>query len=195
MRTALAVVGIALVTFSRAASAAPERDWMTFELKGVHPFAGIGVMGGPSLPFVANGGRAGKMDGSFLLSLRGGIYAGRNELALEISPMTYLVGTQLPGTSFQLAFTYTGLVPLFEGPKLGVYWPFRIGYGFVAANMPHNAAFMQLRIDIFGVAFRVGHVMLEFSLPAFRYLYSPGDVTGNAMFFSWLPSMQASYVF
>jgi hypothetical protein len=199
MMKRLATHGIAgafvMSTTTTVSAAAPKKDWMTFELQGVHPFVGIGLMGGPALPFSANAGKPGRMDGSFLFSLRGGIYAGRNELALEISPMTYLVGTQLSGTSFQLAFNYTGLVPLFESPKLGVYWPFRIGYGFVAANMPANAAFMQLRIDVFGVAFRVGHVMLDFSLPSFRYLYSPGDTTGNAMFFSWLPGMHASYLF
>lgn len=178
-----------------SSSHAADKDWMTLELKGIHPFVGLGIMGGASLPFSGNAGKPGKGDGAFLMSIRGGIYAGRNEIALELSPMTYLVHPGLPSTSFQLAFDYTGLVPLFESPKLGVYWPFRVGYGFVAANMPNNAAFMQLRIDIFGVAFRVGHLMLDFSLPSFRYLYSPGDTTGNAMFFSWLPGVQVSYLF
>lgn len=173
---------------------------MTFELKGTHPFVGVGIMGGPSQAFSGQTGKlSGSADGSFLFSIRGGIYAGRNEIALEISPMTYIAHTKLPGPQFQMAFNFTGFVPLYESPTFDVYWPFRVGYGFVAANMStlpsQNAVFMQLRLDVFGVGFRIGHLMLDFNFPDFRYLYSPGDATGNAMFFTWLPGVQASYVF
>lgn len=173
--------------------------WMNFELKGPHPYVGIGLNGGPVKPFDAKSGRdPGIIGGSFVFALRGGLYAGRNEIGVELSPMTNLVGSyggQSVGPAFSLAFNYTGYIPLHESSTLGVYWPMRVAFGFVAGNIPGDWAFMQFRFDLIGLAFKIGHVMLDFSLPSFRYLYAPGDNTRNFMFFAWQPGVHAAYIF
>jgi len=195
LRSLIVMAALSSASARAAGAAGAKKEWMDFELRGFHPFVGVGLMGGPTLPFVADAGKPGKVDGSFLFALRGGFFAGRNEFSLELSPMTYVVTTQAPGPSFQLAFNFTGYVPLLEGPKLDVFWPLRVGYGVVAANTYQNAAYMQLRIDILGAAFRIGHVMIDLALPGFRYLYSPSSPTGNGMFFSWMIGAQTSYIF
>lgn len=175
-------------------------DWMHFELKGFHPFVGVGLLGGPAKPFSATTGRDQfPITGSLLFSLRGGFYAGRNEIAIEMSPMTYAAFTDgSRGPQFQLAFDYTGLIPLQEGPTVSLYWPMRFGVGFVAGNMAigrSEPTFLQLRFDLIGFAIKVGHVMIDLSLPSFRHLYSPGDQNGNFMFFTWHIGAQVSYIF
>jgi hypothetical protein len=173
-------------------------DWSHFELKGFHPFVGVGLMGGPALPFSATSGKPGSMGGSFLFSLRGGFYAGRNEFAIEMSPITYISVTPSRGPNFQLAFNYTGFIPIAEGSPVSVYWPMRVGFGFAAVNMPSlrgDAAYMQLRFDLIGIAIKVGHVMIDLSFPSFRHTYSPGDSNGNAMIFSWHIGAQVGYIF
>lgn len=177
-----------------------EADWMHFELNGFHPFVGIGMLGGPVKPFSATTGRDQfPITGSFLFSLRGGFYAGRNEVAIELSPMTYVAYTDgSAGPQVQMAFNYTGLIPLQEGPTVSLYWPMRFGVGFVAGNTRigrGEPAFLQLRFDLIGFAIKVGHVMIDLSLPSFRHLYSPGDQNGNFMFFTWHVGAQVSYIF
>jgi hypothetical protein len=172
--------------------------WMNFELKGPHPFVGIGLNVGAEMPFLADRSRKGDVGGQFAFALRGGLYTGLNRIAVELSPMTYLIGASngaTLGPSFAVAFHYTGFIPLHETPTFGVYWPMGVGFGAIAGNIPTNAAFMNLRIDLIGLAFRIGHVMLDFSLPSFRYIYAPGTSNGNTMFFSWLPGVNAEYVF
>ena len=48
-----------------------------------------------------------------------------------------------------------------------LYYPLRAGLGFAAVNLP-SAAFL-LRGDVVGLAYKVGHVVLEGHLPSFRF--------------------------
>ena len=169
-------------------------------MQGTHPFVGLAWMGGPALPFATGNGasRLGSASGSFLFGLRGGVQLGRNELALEISPMTYTYGTPVPGPSFQLNGSYAGMIPMYESKAVSVYWPMRVGLGFVAGNTPADLALLQFRLDLIGTAIKIalpaGSLMIDLHLPSFRYLFTSSN---GATFhsFAWLPGGSISYVF
>jgi hypothetical protein len=114
-------------------------EWMQFGLQGVHPFVGVSLMGGPALFMIDGAGGGGStVAQAFLFGLRGGVFVGKNEIALEISPMTYLPAGQRP--SFQLNASYGYLFRISESPGgVSVYWPIRVGLGVAAGNLAGNA--------------------------------------------------------
>lgn len=173
----------------------PSESWMHFDLGGTHPFVGFALMGGPAYAGAVNTG--GRFDtaaqGTFLFALRGGIFIDRSELALEVSPFTYFYYRNAPGPTFQVNATYGYLIPLVQRPSFSVYWPLRFGVGLFTGNTGADVYF-QARADLIGAAIRVGHFMLDFHAPSFRYaMTSVSGVTGVLM--SWEYGVGGSYVF
>lgn len=178
------------------------QEWLAMPLEGVHPFAGLSWVGGPAW-MVATTGNASVNDrnlqGSFLFSLRGGVYLDRHELALELSPFTYVpyntASLFFRGATFRVAGTYGYLIPIHEAEAFAVYWPLRVGVGFVAgANNTQGLAYFEGRFDGVGVAFRVGHLMIDVMAPSFRYTFT--HRLGTAIHvMSWHAGGAVSYAF
>ncbi len=175
-------------------------EWMAFRLEGLHPFVGINLMGGPSFPLFALSGRSltRNANGSFQFALRGGLFIGRTELAIELSPFTYLPystdSSAFNGSEFHLMGTVGYFLGLHEGP-VSVYWPLRGGVGFMAGgNNSYGLVYFEARADLVGVALRVGHVVIDFMAPSFRYAVTATN--GQSLHvFSWHIGGNVSYAF
>ncbi|HVY49642.1 MAG TPA: hypothetical protein VHB21_27300 [Minicystis sp.] len=170
-------------------------DWMAFKLEGVHPFVGFTFIGGPSFGILTGGisGNANQLEGAYLFALRGGVYIDRNELAFEISPLTYQYYADVPGPTFQFTGTYGYLVPVFHDANVDVSWPIRVGAGMMAGNT-FGLAFFQARADLVGLNVRVGHLLIDAYFPQFRYAVTVNS--GEALhFLTWFGGASVSYAF
>lgn len=141
----------------------PPSSWSDFNpLDGdVHGHLGLVVAPGASHVVALGGGGGGITGFAFLLGLKGGIYYGNWEAQLELSPATWLAVLNQPTVQMNVSGAY--YVPITDN----LYYPLRAGMGFAAVNLP-GAAF-QLRGDLVGLAYKVGHIMLEGHLPSFRF--------------------------
>lgn len=176
----------------------------SFALEGVHPFFGITTAGGPTSLGVANDQDFvldPTVQGSFLFALRGGVMVGRNELGVEMSPGTYAYYSNTGGGAFQFNVTYAHYLPIHEGGSVSVYWPLRGGVGMFTGHTD-GMAFFQGRADLFGLALRFGHVMVDLHAPSFRYGVSNTSYNGKAAsgtasvhLFSWEVGTSVTYVF
>jgi hypothetical protein len=158
------------------------------------PFVGLVVLGGPAI--AKDFGPGGVFDsdfrGSFLSALRFGVYIGPHELAVEVSPFTYVYYREIPGPTFQANATYGYLVPI-TGTRIQICWPLRVGAGFFAGNVGGDVYF-QLRADLVGLAVRMNHFVLDVYAPSFRFAISQvNGVTPSLL--SWEAGLGASYVF
>jgi hypothetical protein len=190
------------------ASTAPQAEQVepkpSFALEGVHPFFGVTTAGGPTSLGVANDQNFvldPTVQGSFIFALRGGVMFGRNELGVEVSPGTYAYYSNTGGGAFQFNVTYAHYLPIHEGRSVSVYWPLRAGVGMFTGHTD-DMAFFQARADLFGVALRFGHVMVDMHVPSFRYglsntnyegKYSHG--TASVHLFSWEVGTSVTYLF
>jgi hypothetical protein len=174
----------------------------SFVLEGVHGFAGISVRAGPGWLMTANGSGTTtdkSLQGTFAFALRVGLFANRNELALEISPFTDLpYNTVFPtftGPAFSAAITYGYYARLYETPNVGLYWPVRFGAGVLAgAGNTDNRAYLQARMDFIGFALRFSRVMIDLDLPSFRYLFT--DAAGQTFHvFAWRAGLNVALMF
>ncbi len=191
---------------SGARASEPPNEWLAFRPEGVHFFAGFSLMGGPAFSVVSSNNittNDERLRGAFLFGVRAGILAGRNEIALELSPMTFVYYENTPGPTFQFNVSYAHLLPLHEGRDASVYWPLRVGAGLFTGNTADNVYF-QARADLIGIAVRVGHLMFDFHLPSFRYalsdIYLPagfGGARNTALqhFMYWHAGASISYIF
>jgi hypothetical protein len=173
------------------------QEWMRFKLEGLHPFVGLTWAGGPAVPGVT-GNLAGGFnfaDGAFLFGLNGGLFIDKHQLLFEISPFTFVFDARARGPAFQMNGNYAYFIPLHEADTVSVYWPLRVGVGMMAgADNTGGLAFFQARADVVGVALKIGHVMLDFHVPSFRYLVTDRFGT-QGHWLEWLIGMSASYVF
>lgn len=161
-------------TARAGAAEVPPNEWLAFELQGVHFFAGFSLMGGPAFSVVSTDSGSTndiRLRGAFSFGVRAGILAGRNEIGIELSPMTFVYYENTPGPTFQFNVSYAHWLPLHEGRDASVYWPLRIGAGLFTGNTADNVYF-QARADLIGIAVRVGHLVFDFHLPSFRYAVS-----------------------
>jgi hypothetical protein len=182
-----------------------ENPWLAFRLTGVHPFVGLELSGGPAFAVLSFGGRTfndPNAEGTGLFALRGGVFIDHHELALELSPFTYMpyntsylvIGQPFRGAAFQLMGTYGYFIPIREG-NVSVYWPLRTGIGvFAGGDNTASLAYFQVRADLVGVAIRVGHLMIDLTLPSFRYGVT--DTRGATLHvMGWHIGGNVSYVF
>jgi hypothetical protein len=161
-----------------------EGGWSEFELGGAHGFAGLLL--GPALTGEWYYGGEPTWRAGMLLALRGGILLDRVELALELAPATmWWSFARDPMLSFNV--TVGSLVELADN----VYWPLRFGLGVTGVNAPHDATYMQGRLDLVGLVYKYGHVLFELSL------FSPRFSSELRHFGLWtVPfTLGASYVF
>ena len=163
------------------------RRWMDFTLDDeIHAYAGLTFAPGVFLGLDYGTGQTSPAYGSFFFALRGGVLFGRTALELEISPVTWIPILPAGGGAFNLNLsigTYNQLVE-------GVYWPTRFGVGLQYLPNASQALFLS-RLDLLGVAFNVGHVLIDFHVPSFRFT-TEFDQIGT---FNWLFGAGASYVF
>lgn len=177
-------------------------EWLGFQLEGVHPFVGIELSGGPAWALVGIGGRTlndRNVQGAVVFALRGGVFVGKSELALELSPFTYLPYATsfgaIRGAAFQVMGTYRYFIPIRESDTVSVYWPLGAGIGmFAGGDNTVSLAYFQARADLVGVALRIGHLMIDFNLPSFRYGVSDSR-GGTPHIVAWLIGGNVSYVF
>jgi len=174
----------------------------SFALAGVHGFVGISLRAGPGWLMTANGSGATtdtNLQGTFAFALRFGLFANRNELAIEIAPFTDLPYNTRPptftGPAFGAVATYGYYAPLYETPGVGVYWPVRFGAGVLAgAGNTDNRAYLQARMDFIGFALRFSRIMVDLDLPSFRYLFS--TVSGQTYhLFAWRAGLNVALMF
>ena len=79
-----------------------------------------------------------------------------------------------------------GLVPVAGD----VFWPMRFGLGLAAVNSPTGEVYMLGRVDLIGLAYQVGHLLFEISLPSVRY----STEFRQLALWSWLFNISISYV-
>jgi hypothetical protein len=178
-------------------------DWMKFNpLDGnAHPYVGITLAGGFDIGGVT-GNFAGffnnfkVVDGEFLFALNGGLYIGNHQLSFEIAPVTYVYDGKANGPIFEMVASYAYFVPLTEFGDVHVYWPFRFGVGMLAGPDVNifGLAYLQARADLIGVAFQIGHAVIDLHLPSFRYAIT--DKSGTQIhILDWLFGVSAGYSF
>jgi hypothetical protein len=178
-------------------------DWLKFNpLDGqAHPFVGFVLAGGfDTLGATGNGSAVFKsfssFDGAFLFALAAGVYLGNHQLSVEVAPVTFIYDAKAPGPVFEASANYAYFIPLTEAGSIRVYWPIRFGAG-IFAGPDLNAlgfAYFQARADLVGVAVQVGHLMIDFHLPSFRWQLT--DKSGTQLhFLDWLFGMTVGYAF
>lgn len=187
--------------------------WLRFEMTGTHVFGGLSFGVG-----ALTGGYSGKRnawgsgaDSAFDVALRGGVVIDeRHELAVELSPFTYLWDTvgageargpgDTRGAAFKIEGTYAFLIPLLRSTHL--YYPLRAGIGtfFGGINTSDHVLF-ELRADPLGLAWRTGHVIVDLHLPSIRYAFTNARFDGfggsgvTQHLVTFMFGMSASYVF
>jgi hypothetical protein len=189
-------------------SEAAWKAWNDFELSGVHAFAGItlgigAVSGGFSGPRGSAWGSG--ADGAFDFAVRVGAFVNRHELAIQVSPFTYLWDLAnlggISGAAVKVSGTYGYFIPLTQSGA-HLYYPIRGGIGFFmgGVNTADNVLF-EARADLVGLGLRIGHVMLDLHAPSFRYAITNGRFPfygGNGVtqhLLSWVFGFDGSYVF
>ena len=178
------------------------KQWLGFQLEGTHPFVGLQWLGGPAWALLTTGSGSlndRNVQGAFLFSLRGGVLFGRHELALELAPFTdlpYNLGSAFfRGAAFRVAGNYGYYIPLMERESFGLYWPIKVGVGMVAgANNSQGLVYFEGRGDFVGLAFRVGHLLIDFAAPSFRYAVTHRNGQA-AHLMNWHIGGGVSYVF
>jgi hypothetical protein len=175
-------------------------EWLRFDLHGTHPFVGIGGMAGPawatvSSPLGSVNDR--NVQGSGLFALRGGVIFDNQELAIELSPMTYFPynRTLSNGPVFQVNGTWGYYAAIYDSAAVSVYWPIRLGVGmFAGGDNTGGLVYFQAIGDLVGPAIRVGHLIFDLRLPSFRYaVTSRSSVTAHI--FAWELGASVNYVF
>ena len=177
------------------------KEWLSFELKGVHPYAGLTWGGGfwtGGLTGSGAGGGFNQLNGDFLFALNGGVFIDNHQVGIEIAPVTYFWTLQRgsPGPAFEVTGSYAYFIPLYESESVKVFWPLRFGIGMMAAPDRNlgGLAFFQPRADVVGAAIQVGHFMIDMHLPSFRYAVT--DSRGSQLhFLSWIFGASISYLF
>ena len=164
--------------------------WSDFRIgEGAHPFVGIVLLPGMSLVHEYVFGTASDVEGAFLFGLKGGVLFGTTELAVEVSPMTYVPFTAgAADPVFQANFTVGSHLTLTDE----IRWPLRFGVGVAAVNIPtrSDVAFLT-RFDLLGLSFNYGHLLIDAHFPSFRF----GTDFDQGGVFNWLFGVGASYVF
>lgn len=156
--------------------------WRGFQLHGAHPFLGLTALWGATTLGASNVRQLSdaRTSPSVLFAFRGGLMLGRNEIAAEISPMTYVSS---PGagvlTMFQFNVSYGHYLPLHEGAAVSVYWPLRIGIGAIVADAG-GLAFFQARADVLGITLRAGHLMFDLAGLSCRYGVTRLEFSNNS---------------
>ena len=184
-------------------SSAGGDDWMKFNPTdgNMHPYVGLTFAGGfmtagisGNTPFT---GGFNTFRGGLLFALNGGLYLGNHQLSFEIAPVTYWPTlASPPGPAFEMSANYAYMIPLTESGNMHVFWPIRFGLGMAAGPDLNllGLAWFQARLDLIGVAVQMGHVVVDFHLPTFRYAIT--DKSGvQAHLLDWLFGASIGYVF
>lgn len=162
-RAASALAGTDAGTAAPPAASVPSLDSPRLGITGNHVFGGFAVA--PGL-MAARGGPYGSLN----IAFRGGVLLARNELLLEISPVTSWYALEAPSQlTVNAAYgRYIALTP-------DLFYVLRGGVGLVAVNIS-EAAF-QLRADPIGAALQMGRVLFEVDFPSVRanFLFDSGD--------------------
>jgi hypothetical protein len=171
---------LAMIALTTMLAQGERADWAHFELGGLRPYAGFVFAGGPVVPAVASSSfQAGGVQGSFLFGLRAGVMSGTQEIGAEVSPVTFFYANDIKGPALQANATFGNYFRLSEH----IHYPLRIGAGVMAINTPRDNVFFQLRGDLVGLAFQVGHLFFELHAPSFRYATDFGS--GQTQHFFW----------
>lgn len=184
---------------SSSGGGASSDDWMKFNPfdGNTHPYVGItGAAGFGTAGLTGNSAFTGgfnTFDGVGMFALDGGIYMGQHQLSLEIAPVTYIWDAKSqPGPVFEATANYAYLIPITES----IYWPIRFGLGIAAGPNTNllGLAFFEVRADLIGAAFHIGHIVVDLHLPSFRYFIT--DKNGlQAHLLDWQFGVTAGYAF
>ena len=163
-----------------------EREYTDWRIgDGLQPFAGFNLAPGFGFAIDYNSGQSTPVGAAFLFAFRGGLLFDRTELALEISPATWLIDTRGSGV-FQVNVT----IGEYYHIAGDFYWPLRGGLGVAAGNLGGRALFLQ-RFDPIGVAYNWSHFVWEVNAPSFRH----GTDFDFGSVFNFVFNIQATYVF
>lgn len=192
-------------------------DWLAFDLAGSRAFVGMSWGGGfGTMMSTSSSGttQGANVSTSFLYALRAGVLVNRVEIGFEAAPMTYLSpaatrcaqnsqfgeggGQQcfsVNGAVFEAASTVGVWIPLVQKREAGVYFPVRLGIGFIETTA--GRAYFQAIGDLIGVNVRVGHLYFGMRLPSFRYAFTPDDARSGpgVHLLSWIFGGDVGYLF
>lgn len=162
----------------RRARLAEDRRWLSFRLEGTRGRIGFSFAPGLIKTRDPDGGWA-PAHLTFMVAFHGAVLFGRTELGLELAPVPFGVNI--------FAGRY---IPLYDRPgaMVRIFWPLRGGLGITGVEPVH----LQARADLAGVAFLVGHLLFELSLPSLRY-HTEFDPAQHHL--SWLFGAAFSYAF
>lgn len=185
-----------------APDAAPHKDLGT----GIRPFLGVTLSGGHALAANVTGERFG---GAGFFALRGGIFWGLDEIALDVSPFTdlYFLPNSAcsrcfdtgPPLGFQAGASYGHMTRLYRSDTLladtvSLFWPARVGLGLVADTQGN--VFFNGHVDVVGLAIGYGHVVVDLLLPSLRFAEVAGNYVGSpTALLTALYGVDLSYVF
>lgn len=170
---------------------------------GIRPFVGVTAAGGNAFALNVSGERFG---GAAFLALRGGVWWGSEEIALEVSPLTdfYFVPNPSvpygsPPIAFQISASYGHMTRLYHSENaladsFAFFWPLRVRVGLAADTLAN--VFFNGQLDASGVAFGYGHVVVDLLLPSIRFAEIAGSYLGSPTeLISLLFGLDVSYVF
>jgi hypothetical protein len=155
-----------------------DRRWLSFGLEGAQGRIGLTVAPGLIKTHDPDDGWSSSYL-TFMVAFNVAVLLGRTEVGLELAPVPFGVNV------------FVGrYLPLYNRPgaTVRVFWPLRGGLGFTGVEPLH----LQARADFVGVAFLVGHLLFELSLPSLRY-HTEFDPAQHHL--SWLFGASCSYVF
>jgi len=175
----------------------PSPHWIAFQPTGPRFFLGVTIAGGP-----VTGGSTGNLnnfggsvDAGFLPAVHAGLLTGRHELRVELSTFWYIPDFKGRAPVFEIMGTYAYLIPLYDTRKMHISYPLRAGLGVLAGGYTSgDLAWFQLQADVVGIAIRLGHIVLDFHVPSFRYAVTDRAGTQGHLL-SWLIGGSFSYIF
>lgn len=184
LRTLLCAAALVLMASPGAlAQEEWEPEWIDFQLEGVHAFVGLSGGAGVSGHWVYD--QTFDTDRAGLFAIRGGVMFDAVELALELAPKTFWSVADRPG---MLTFNVSigGLPALGHG----VHWPLRFGLGVTVPDWPGADPWIMARVDLIGIAYRIGHVVIELNLPSVRF---QSDMEHYGIW-GWVVNLGVNYV-
>ena len=177
------------ITTRRLRSIPLEDDWWDFELgrDEVNFYLGMNILPGFGFVHDLNAGSISSVEASFLWAMKLGLFFGATALEVEFAPVTWLpvvVSSPPAYLSANLGLgTYNQLTS-------NVFWPTRFALGVAHSPSLDDTRFLT-RLDIIGVSFNLGHVMIDLTFPSFRTATDFSDAT----IFNFLFGVGGSYIF
>ncbi|MCA9668511.1 MAG: hypothetical protein KC503_23125 [Myxococcales bacterium] len=122
----------------------------------------VGLSGGPSVSrfYSYDHGSLGDTYGGAFFALRAGVLFGKTELAINFAPRTQHVKNDVD--QMALGLSIGGYLRITDR----VYWPMRLRHNVIFGDTWDDRPYMQIGLDLVGVALRFGDFIVELNAPS-----------------------------